>query len=810
MNKNKFHLKLDLNVGYLILLMSLSIVYGVTESLSELLVFEGISASLIWPPAGLAFAMVLHLGIRYLPVIFIGAMISKMGGVSGDTVLDAFTTTNILIAIGKMVEVYIGAFLFRHVIGKRNALLRTVDVSNFLLISVTMAFVGAGLGALILCAGGVPWNVFGAILKTWWIGDCVGILIVTPVFLGWIGKSVIPVIKVHRIELFALGTSVVLGGAIVFGILFEGITFPVYFLIPALLWAAMRFGRRLTAIASCIVSIIAIWATLNGMGQLVDDTQVYVTLQNLQAFIGILSVMVYVLATAFAERKLAETDANQLRNSLSNIIDSMPSVLMGVDEYLKITHWNAMASERFGVSKNELKDTIITEIDQRFINLETHIFQSIRSGKIYKESMNGANDSGDMVYENITIYPLLDQNSSGAVIRIDDVTKEEEMLLQLNHSRKMDAIGQLVGGVAHDFNNMLGGIFGGVQLLKSPSVNLSEKGVHYADIIMQSATRAADLTSKLLAFGHKGKFVSTAIDIHKVIDDTVEILSRTIDKQITLLANKQAKYSSIIGDDSALENAFINMGINAGHAMPNGGTLTIETNTVVLDESFCSATQFDVSPGNYIEIIMSDTGVGIPARSLSKIFEPFFTTRDQGEGTGLGLAAVYSMVTDHRGAITVNSLEGNGTTFTIYLPTEDVDVEQTFVEKPIVKGKGGILVVDDEEIIQLTIVPMLEELGYVVLSARNGVEALECYEKNQKTIDLILLDMIMPVMNGRETFWKLKEINENCKVIITTGFAQDGSMTDLKKGGVCDIVKKPFRMHELSEKLKEYIVKQGA
>ena len=397
---------------------------------------------------------------------------------------------------------------------------------------------------------------------------------------------------------------------------------------------------------------------------------------------------------------------------------------------------------------------------------------------------------------------------------VEDVTervkseKKRKMLEeQLSHSRKMDAIGQLAGGVAHDFNNMLGGIMGATQLLKLPKRKLDKKGLKYLDLIEQASTQAADLTSKLLAFGRKGKIMSTSIDIDIIIDDTVAILSKTIDKKIKITALKKGKNSIVVGDNTAIQNSLINLGINSSHAMKDGGKLTYETQNVTFDKSYCDLSVFKIIPGDYVEISVRDTGCGIESENLKKIFEPFFTTKDLGKGTGLGLASVYGTVLDHRGAIDVYSEVGVGTVFHLYLPNSNEDrslVVENKSEK-IVLGSGKILFIDDEEIIRVTGVHLLEEMGYEVVVFSNGLEAIDYFKKEFENIDLIITDMIMPEISGREIFYKLKEIDKNSKIIISSGFTKDEDLNEMKKDGLAGFINKPFRNVELSKLLNEVL-----
>lgn len=379
--------------------------------------------------------------------------------------------------------------------------------------------------------------------------------------------------------------------------------------------------------------------------------------------------------------------------------------------------------------------------------------------------------------------------------------EKAELQEQLNHRNKMDAIGQLAGGVAHDFNNMLAGIMGAAELLCLPKRNLDEKGKEYVDVIMQASERAADLTSKLLAFGRKGKTASTAVDVHSIIDDTTSILNRTIDKKIRISVRKDAGNNMVIGDNSGLQNALMNIGINASHAMPDGGEIQIETENIRLKKAYCDASPFEIEPGEYIEIEIRDTGCGIPLENIQKIFEPFYTTKEQGKGSGLGLSAVYGTVQDHHGAINVYSEVGGGTSFHILLPCseESVNYKQTATEMLV--GSGQILLVDDEEIIRITGESMLKEMGYQVLLAENGQEAVEIFQNQHAEIDLVIMDMIMPEMNGREAFIKMCEIDKNCKVIISSGFAKNESLDELRESGLAGFIRKPYRDFELSQLL---------
>ena len=399
----------------------------------------------------------------------------------------------------------------------------------------------------------------------------------------------------------------------------------------------------------------------------------------------------------------------------------------------------------------------------------------------------------------VNAVPVFDEEGflKKVVVNFYDITELKTIEEELIHSRKMDAIGQLAGGVAHDFNNMLAGIMSSAELLKS---RFSAESIEntYIDMILHSSQRAADLNSKLLSFARKGKAVSTPINVHAVLDDAVGILERSVDKRIRITTRKTAKYHTVTGDNSQLQNAFLNLCINAANAMPGGGEIFISTENIDLDDSFCRTCPFNVVPGNYVYIEVRDSGVGIPPENLKKIFEPFFTTRPKGKGTGLGLASVYGTLQQHHGAISVYSEEGVGTSFHLYLPISEGVVPLYKKEEKIVSGSGRILLVDDEEIIRITAKEMLKDMNYEVLTAQNGQEALELYRVNSSRIDLVILDMVMPDMNGREVFPLIREINPEAKVIISSGFTKFEDLNAMNEQGLCGFIRKPYRKSELS------------
>ncbi len=379
-----------------------------------------------------------------------------------------------------------------------------------------------------------------------------------------------------------------------------------------------------------------------------------------------------------------------------------------------------------------------------------------------------------------------------------DVTEQKRLAELLHQRQKLEAVGQLAGGVAHDFNNSLSAIIGAAELLKEEDLTEEERR-ESVGMILTAAERAGTLTKQLLTFSRRGTKVSSVVDVASVVEDAVAILRRTLDKRIEIVSDLQAARTLVVGDDALLQNALMNMGINAGHAMPEGGTLTVVVSNTSLDEGYCKRSPFGIEAGDYVQIEVRDTGCGMPPETVLHVFDPFFSTKPQGQGTGLGLSTVYGTVRDHRGAITVHSEVGRGTVFHVYLPVAPGDRVIIPPETSLERGSGTLLVIDDEELIRVTAKALLEGLGYTVLTAENGRTGTDLLASRRQDIDLVVLDMIMPVMGGRDAFKRIREIDAGVPVIICSGFSKEDDLVALRELSPAAFVNKPFRRVELAK-----------
>jgi signal transduction histidine kinase/CheY-like chemotaxis protein len=397
----------------------------------------------------------------------------------------------------------------------------------------------------------------------------------------------------------------------------------------------------------------------------------------------------------------------------------------------------------------------------------------------------------------------------------------------LVQSQKMETIGTLAGGIAHDFNNIVGAILGCATYVKS-LVTHDNPIFRQAERIEQQAARAADLTRQLLAFARGGQYRLEPVDLNGTVAEIVSLLSRSLDRSIALEVHTEPDLPAVEADVAQMKQILLNVAVNAKDALPRGGRITFETNLAHLDEEFARSHP-DVRPGDYVQIAVSDTGVGMPPEVLDRVFEPFFTTKPPGEGTGLGLAVVYGIVKNHRGHVSLTSTPHVGTTVRISLPStgrrcprrEPVSSAVTvpaapgFVEAitggPPARDKGApraapaalapqsgrILVVDDEEAIRQMAQDILELRGYEVVLARDGVEALDLFRQHWGKIALVILDMVMPRLGGLETFRRLRGMDRNIRVLLSTGFSQSETQQRAMKEGAMGVLAKPFTMSEL-------------
>ena len=389
--------------------------------------------------------------------------------------------------------------------------------------------------------------------------------------------------------------------------------------------------------------------------------------------------------------------------------------------------------------------------------------------------------------------------------RLKAEKERKQLEAQLQQAQKMETIGTLAGGIAHDFNNLLQGIQGRASLMLMGTAS-SHPHFEHLNGIVDYVEGGANLTRQLLGFARGGKYEVKTTDLNELIKNQNKMFGRT-KKEITIRGKYEENLWSTEVDRSQIEQVLMNLYINAVQAMPGGGDLYVHTENIIIDENYIKP--FMIKPGKYIKTSVTDTGVGMNKETQQRIFDPFFTTKEMGRGTGLGLASVYGIVKNHDGFINVYSEQGEGTTFNFYLPTSKGEIlDDKELAEDILKGSETVLLVDDEDMIIDVGKPILEQMGYNVLTATGGKEALDIYEKNKQEIGIVVLDMIMPGMGGGDTYDRLKELNPDIKVLLSSGYSINGQATKILERGCDGFIQKPFNVMGLSRKIRGVLDKK--
>jgi PAS domain S-box-containing protein len=378
---------------------------------------------------------------------------------------------------------------------------------------------------------------------------------------------------------------------------------------------------------------------------------------------------------------------------------------------------------------------------------------------------------------------------------IRDIDDQVKLEAEFQHARKMEAVGTLAGAIAHNFNNLLMAIQGNVSLLLLDTERDDPRHEEMKKI-QEHVESGARLTSQLLGYARKGKYRIRALDLNSLITKTVASF-RQSNPTVQISTHLDTDLDAVAGDRAQLEHVLFNIFKNAADAMPDGGELFVKTMNI--SHRQIRKRNYKIKTGEYIMLVIADTGVGMEQKVRRRIFEPFFTTKELGRGTGLGLASAYGIIKGHGGYIDVDSKKGSGATFFIYLPISTRPAEKTdYKDESVIQGSGCVLVVDDEPAVLEISGKMLQKLGFRVLEACSGRDALSVYRQNRQMIDLVILDMIMPDMGGGEVYERMKEINQNVKAILATGYSLDGEASRILKKGCDGVIQKPFSIDHLS------------
>jgi PAS domain S-box-containing protein len=487
-------------------------------------------------------------------------------------------------------------------------------------------------------------------------------------------------------------------------------------------------------------------------------------------------------------------------------VDNLGDAAYCIEADGRIIYVNDAACQMLGYSREEFLSMQVFEIDADVVaEMWPKIWDMLR--QVRKSTMEARHRTKDgrVIPVEIAGNILMFEGVEYSCAFVRDISERKQLEQRLRQSEKMKAIGQLAGGVAHDFNNQLTGVSGYADLL-SDCIDGDATAAHYVEQIQLAVRRAASLTHQLLTFARQENQISELVDLNAITKEAIGILERSIDKRITIVRNLDAREPAVLGDTSRLQSAILNLALNARDAMPRGGQLSIRSDTVSLDADFCAGQMLPVEPGRYVLLEIEDDGAGMTREVLDRLYEPFFTTKEKGRGTGLGMSAVYGAVKSHRGTIDVRSEVAKGTRVRVYLPLQESANKDAAPEShPVSLLPRGlrVLVVEDEEPVRTMIGLMLKSLGCEVVAFDNGQSAADYYRTRADAVDFVILDMCMPIMDGTETFHALRAINPATRVLLASGYSQTGAAQALLQSGAKGFVQKPYRRQTLIEKIQE-------
>jgi len=516
------------------------------------------------------------------------------------------------------------------------------------------------------------------------------------------------------------------------------------------------------------------------------------------------------IATAI-ERIKSEEELRQAEQKLRLHIDNTPLAVIEWDLDFKVASWNMAAQKIFGYTFEEAQGRyaaglIVLESARAHVD---QVWQEILEMKGGQRSLNeNVTKAGDIIACDWYNTPLVDDNDNviGVASLVLDLTDQKKLEEQLRHAQKMEAIGQLAGGVAHDFNNKLGGIIGFAELALG-SLDDRVALADYLNKIIDRSDKSARLVRQLLAFSRQQILDLKKVDLNRLIMEASRFLTQVIGEHIDLQLELTGEEQIINADPNAIDQIITNLCINARDAMPNGGNLILKTEKAVLDDDFCARSQWMI-PGEYILFTITDSGHGMPEDMIQHIFDPFYTTKGVGEGTGLGLSMVFGLVKQHNGYIDCKSEINKGTTFVIYFPVvanNEIAADTVAEESTVFSGSEQILFAEDDEVLLEVIQTSLVDLGYTVLPARNGEDAFKIFKVNSSKIDLVISDVIMPDIGGADLHQMVRAINPEVKFLFISGYTSKNTLSVLPSDAATGILNKPFKRLVLAEKIRKLL-----
>jgi PAS domain S-box-containing protein len=512
------------------------------------------------------------------------------------------------------------------------------------------------------------------------------------------------------------------------------------------------------------------------------------------------------IARNITKRKRAEGALVGAKEDWENTFDAITDMVMLLDSEHQVIRVNRTGAEALNTSKESLVGKKCYEAVHRLSHPISGcpLVLTMKTLEPHTAEITESRLGGSFI---CSTSPILDREGklTGYTHSLKDITQSKRLEAQLQQAQKMEAIGTLAGGIAHDFNNLLTGIQGNVSLM------LLDKDDTHPDYerlrnIEKQVQGGARLTSHLLGYARKGRYEVKPLSLNELVEETSHTFGRT-QKAITIHQELAEDLFAIEADPGQIEQVLWNVYVNAADAMPRGGNLFLKTTNATHKDM--KGKLYKPKPGNYVLLTVTDTGMGMGKKTMERVFDPFFTTKEMGRGTGLGLASAYGIIKAHGGYIDVDSTKEQGATFSIYLPASERKAHKAVkTAERFIRGTETVLLVDDEDVVLEVGQELLEAMGYQVLTAKDGKEAVKVFSKNRDKIDIVVLDVVMPNMGGGEAYDRMKEIDSDIKVVLSSGFSIDGEASEILERGCDAFIQKPFNMGGLSGRIREVLDKE--
>jgi len=778
----------------------------------------------LWPPAGVTLAFLLMSDRRDWPALFAGAV---TGSVASDLMSGYPPVFALFAAVANAAESLLAAWVVTWRLGGP---VRRLTVRAVVEIALTAA-VGTNAVTSIVGATMLALRFNGTFINhwlTWWVGDGLGMVIIAPLVIAWVDalerRSRPRVSRV--IEAALLLTGMALMAHAVFGPPRDWFIRPgVYATFPFLLWAGLRFGSAAASSAAFVLASYSIWNAALGRGPLVAlaGQAVAVTAAQVYAFLVVASLCALLPAVALEERRAEEKrrraieEKNREREEHHRIVvEAATDAIITLDEQSVIDFVNPAAERAFGYTRDELVGRNLTSLmperfrDRHRAGIGRYLATNQRTIEWRGVPLIGLHKDGREIPFEVSFGDRVEGGRHVLTGVLRDVSEREAAASalrafeeQFRQSQKMEAVGQLAGGVAHDFNNLLTAILGYTAIIADqvpPDSAIQED----LEEVRLAAQRAEALTRQLLAFSRRQILEPRVIDLERVLSSLTPMLRRLIGEDIEVVAHIAPDLGRVLADPSQIEQVILNLSLNARDAMPEGGTLTLELQDVGVGLEGHPG-HADVAPGAYVMLAVSDTGIGMDAKTAEHAFEPFFTTKPSGKGTGLGLATVHGIVKQSGGYVWLSSEPGRGTTFKVFLPRVERTDEAPARAKPAAAARGTetILLTEDDAPLRRLAQRVLEQQGYTVLPAATPTEALAIANAGGAAIDLLVTDVVMPEMNGRALAELIVASDPEIRVLYMSGYTDDAVVRRGVLQHGMHFIQKPFDPDLFAHRVRE-------